>query len=460
MAHTHILLLLFPSHGAITPSLQFAKNLIRIGVKVTVATTIFAHRCMITKTSQTIATFSDGYDDGFKDVHKVDHFLSEFKNRGSQALEEIIGASAKEGHPVTCLVYTMLHTWVDKLAHTFHIQSAVFWIQPATVFDIYYFYFNGYGDNIRKIIDDYPSSSIGLPYLPQLTRRDLPSFMVTSNPNYDKFGMPAFEEQLDTLAKAKTRILVNTFDALESEALRAIEKHNMIAIGPLVPSPFLHGKDQFDASFRGDHLEKSRDYVEWLDLKVQSSVVYVSFGTNPLVALSKRQREEIAHGLLKSHRPFLWVIKAIENGEKHEDKLSCSEELEQLGMIVPWCSQVDVLSHPSLGCFFTHCGWNSTLESLVSGVPMVGFPHFTDQPTNAKLIEDVFRTGVRVKVNEEGIVEADEIARCIEVIMGGGEVGEELKRNAKKWKDLAKEATKEGGSSDMNLRAFVEEMEA
>ena len=63
-------------------------------------------------------------------------------------------------------------------------------------------------------------------------------------------------------------------------------------------------------------------------------------------------------------------------------------------------------------------------------------------------------------MNEEGIVEGDEITRCIEVIMGGGEVGEELKRNAKKWKDLAKEATKEGGSSDMNLRAFVEDMEA
>ncbi|GFY92993.1 hypothetical protein Acr_08g0013890 [Actinidia rufa] len=118
---------------------------------------------MISKTSQnleglTIATFSDGYDDGFKDVHKVDHFLCEFENRGSQALEEIIGASAKEGHPVTCLVYTMLqHMGSQTGAHTFHIQSAILWIQPATVFDIYYFYFNGYGDNIRKIIDDYPS---------------------------------------------------------------------------------------------------------------------------------------------------------------------------------------------------------------------------------------------------------------------------------------------------------------
>ncbi|GFY92991.1 UDP-glucosyltransferase 75B1 [Actinidia rufa] len=178
MGHTHILLLLFPAHGAITPSLQFAKNLIRIGVKVTVATTIFAHRCMITKTSQnleglTIATFSDGYDDGFKDVHKVDNFLSEFNNRGSQALEE---------------------------------------------------------------------------------------------------------------------------------------------------------------------------------------------------------------------------------------------------------------------------------KSLV--------------PVLRKATQSRVWTGVRVKVNEEEIVEADEITRCIEVIMGGGEVGEELKRNAKKWKDLAKEATKEGGSSDMNLRAFVEEMEA
>ena len=167
--------------------------------------------------------------------------------------------------------------------------------------------------------------------------------------------------------------------------------------------------------------------------------------------------EEIACGLLDCGRPFLWVIRAKENGE--EEKLSCREKLEQRGMIVPWCSQVEVLSHPSLGCFVTHCGWNSTLESLVLGVPMVAFPQWSDQGTNAKLIEDVWKTGVKVTVNKDGIVEGDEIKRCLELVVGDGERREAIRRNAKKWKELAMEATNEAGSSSyINLKAFVDEI--
>ncbi|KAI8010908.1 UDP-glycosyltransferase 75C1 [Camellia lanceoleosa] len=127
-------------------------------------------------------------------------------------------------------------------------------------------------------------------------------------------------------------------------------------------------------------------------------------------------------------------------------------------MIVPWCSQLEVLSHPSLGYFVTHCGWNSTLESLASGVPVVAFPYWSDQRTNAKMLTEVWKTGVRVRANEEGIVESEEVKRCIEEVMGGEEIGQEIRRNAKKWKELTREAVKEGGSSDMNLKAFAEEI--
>lgn len=175
--------------------------------------------------------------------------------------------------------------------------------------------------------------------------------------------------------------------------------------------------------------------------------------------LSRKQKEEIAVGLLESRRPFLWVIRSRRDGEeeeKEEDELSCKAELEQQGMIVPWCSQLEVLSHPSLGCFLTHCGWNSTMESLVIGIPVIAFPQWTDQGTNAKLIQDVWKTGVRVKSNEEGIVEGGEITRCLDLVMGDGEEGKEMRRNAKKWKELAKEAVMEGGSSVKNLHAFID----
>ncbi|KAF6166392.1 hypothetical protein GIB67_034943 [Kingdonia uniflora] len=130
------------------------------------------------------------------------------------------------------------------------------------------------------------------------------------------------------------------------------------------------------------------------------------------------------------------------------------------GVIVSWCSQVEVLGHPSIGCFVTHCGWNSSLESLVGGVPVVAFPQWTEQGTNAKLIQDVWKTGVRVRVNEkEKIVKSEELKNCIEVVMGGCERGEELRKNAKKWKDLAKEAVEEGGSSEKNLQMFLDEVQ-
>ncbi|KAI8010912.1 hypothetical protein LOK49_LG06G02305 [Camellia lanceoleosa] len=178
-----------------------------------------------------------------------------------------------------------------------------------------------------------------------------------------------------------------------------------------------------------------------------------------MVVLQKQQKEEIARGLLESHQPFLWVIRAKHSREEEEEKeeeeeedtLSCMKELEQQGMIVPWCSQLEVLSHPYLGCFVTHCGWNSILESLASGVLVMAFPHWSDQMMNAKMM-----TGVRKKANEEGIVESEEVKRCIEEVMGGEERGEEMRRNAKKWKELTREAVKEGGSSDLNLKAFVE----
>lgn len=108
----------------------------------------------------------------------------------------------------------------------------------------------------------------------------------------------------------------------------------------------------------------------------------------------------------------------------------------------------------------THCGWNSTLEAISSGVPMIAVPQWVDQTTNAKFIQDVWKIGVRVKVDgdgkDNGLVRREEIVRCVrEVCESESEKGKKLKRNAMKWKDLAEEAVSEGGSSDRNLEEFA-----
>ncbi|KAG2726383.1 hypothetical protein I3760_01G109500 [Carya illinoinensis] len=422
--YRHILLVTFLAQGHINPALQFAKRLIRLGAHVTLATSISAY-CRMTKNSTpqglSFAPFSDGYDDGSKPgTDDLEDYMSAIKRSGSKTLTDLIVSSANEGRPFQFLVYTLLLPWAGKVARELHLPSTLLWIQPATVFDIYYYYFNGYGDDIRKKGTN-PSYSLQLPGLPLLFGCDLPSFFLGSSTF--TFALPSMQEHLEVLEKASNpRVL-----------------------------------DPSDKAFGGDLFQESKEYyIEWLNSKPNSSVVYVSFGS--ISVLAKQQMEEMARGLLDCGRPFLWIIRAKENGEeeKEEERLSCREELEQRGMIVPWCSQVEVLSHPSLACFVTHCGWNS-LESLVSGVPVVAFPQWTDQGTNAKLIEDVWKTGLTVTANKDGILDSNEIKRCLELVAGGGERGEEMRRNAKKWKDLAREAAKEGGSSYKNLKAFVEE---
>jgi hypothetical protein len=96
------------------------------------------------------------------------------------------------------------------------------------------------------------------------------------------------------------------------------------------------------------------------------------------------------------------------------------------------------------------------MESLVAGIPVVGLPQFADQTINAKMIEEVWGNGVRARLNEVGIVEAEEIRRCLEVVIGSGEKGQEIRSNAKKWSGLALDAVKDGGSSHNNLKAFLE----
>ena len=130
------------------------------------------------------------------------------------------------------------------------------------------------------------------------------------------------------------------------------------------------------------------------------------------------------------------------------------EEVENKGLLVNCSPQVKVLANKAVGCFFTHCGWNSTIEALSLGVPMVTMPGWSDQQTNSKLVEDAWKVGVRAKVDEHGIVRREEIALCIKEVMEG-DTGREMKMNSKKWKELAIEATSEGGTSDTNINELV-----
>ncbi|GMY32119.1 crocetin glucosyltransferase, chloroplastic-like [Fagus crenata] len=302
MVQRHFLLVTFPAQGHINPTLQFAKRLISLGAHVTFATSVSAHRRM-TKSSPppnglSFASFSDGYDDGVRPEDDSENHLNVLKQNGSKTLTDLIVSSANQGRPFNCVVYTLLLPWAADVARELHVPSALLWIQPAMVLDIYYYYFNGFANVISEGTKD-PSCLIQLPGLPLLTSRDLPSFLLASNTH--AFALLSFQAQIEALEKeTHLRVLVNTFDALEPEALTAIKKLNLVGVGPLIPSAFLDGKDPSDKSFGGDLIQTSKDhyYIEWLNSKAESSVVYVSFGS--LSVLTKPQMEELARGLLES----------------------------------------------------------------------------------------------------------------------------------------------------------------
>ncbi|KAK1318061.1 UDP-glycosyltransferase 75B1 [Acorus calamus] len=392
----HFLLVTYPLQGHINPTIQLAKRIADTSAAhVTFVTTATALRRINYNHHHpflTHAAILDGYDEN--DANTASDTPAQkmirFDLAASKSLLELVNSLSDQGRPVTCIIYTLLLSWAADVACQLGIPSAVFWLQPAAVFSF-------------KTIDI-----------------------------------------------SKPKVLVNTFNALESDVMKSMDGVvELIGVGPMVPADKTVGADLFDGDVK--------DYKKWLDAKPPRSVVYVSFGT--LALLQKRQLEEITKGLMESGRPFLWVLRKAQR-EAEKDVVIETEVIEggedERGMVVDWCCQMEVLSHPSIGCFMTHCGWNSTVESLFSGVPTVGVPQWSDQPTNAKMVEDVWGSGVRGRVSGEAVVEAEELIRCLDAVMG--EEGEGVRRKAEEWREKGLEAVREGGLSHRSLGRFVDEV--
>ncbi|KAE9590342.1 putative UDP-glucuronosyl/UDP-glucosyltransferase, UDP-glycosyltransferase family [Lupinus albus] len=246
-------------------------------------------------------------------------------------------------------------------------------------------------------------------------------------------------------------ILCNTFYELDKEIADWSIKTwpTFRTVGPNIPSMFLD-KQHKNEDYCVSQFE-SEDCIEWLNGKPNGSVVYVSFGS--IASIDEDQMKEIAYGLRDSGNYFLWVVRASEDIKLPKD----FEKKSNKGLIVKWCSQLKVLGHDSVGCFITHCGWNSTLEALCLGVPLIAIPQMSDQTTNAKYIVDVWKIGIRAKFDEKKIVRKEVLNDCIREILES-ERGKEIKNNAMMLKNLASKAINEGGSSHKNIREFLNDL--
>ncbi|KAK1402491.1 gallate 1-beta-glucosyltransferase-like [Heracleum sosnowskyi] len=455
----HILLVSFPGQGHVNPLLRLGKILASTGLLVTFSAPESVGRFMrkANKHIDEVTPVGDGmirfefFDDGLgeNDPRRADmnFYIPHLELHGKEAVTKIVKKHEKEGRPVSCLINNPYIPWISDVAHKLNIPNAVLWVLSCACFSAYYHY--NY-ELAQFPTDSDPEIDVQLPSMPLLKHDEIPSFLHPQTP-CPIIGK-AILGQFKVLSKTFC-VLVETFQELESDVIDYMSKFCLIKpIGPLFKNPISSNSSIQGSFFKAD------DCIDFLNSKDPASVVYVSFGS--VIAFKQEQINEIAYGLLNSGVSFLWVLRPSQPGVPPlvlpENFL---EKIGDKGKIVQWCSQKEVLEHPSVACYVTHCGWNSSLEAITSGVPMVAFPAWGDQVTNAKFVVDVFEVGVRLGRGDQteiNGVSRDRIEKCLKEVTGPKAV--ELKKSVLKWKKVAEEAVAEGGSSDRNLKDFVDKI--
>ncbi|KMT10142.1 hypothetical protein BVRB_5g119040 [Beta vulgaris subsp. vulgaris] len=449
----HVLVVPYPSQGHINPMLQFSKRLASKGIKPTLAPTICFSKLMHTSISPThygpkiqVRPISDGYDNGgFLSAESISAYLDSFRTNGPKTLAQLINKLSEEGDPVKAMIYDGQLPWALDVARQFGLVAVLFFTETCSVNSIYYQVQRGL---IKLPLMGPGPIKVSVPGAVELQPWEAPSLVQ----NYDALSV-WFDEILKQFSDIERVdwVLFNIFYDMEKEVVDWMTKMWKVrTIGPTIPSYYLDKRLKNDKDYNFHRFKPNAPICKnWLDTKPRHSVIYMSFGS--LAKLSEQQFEELAYALKNTNQNFLWVVRELEQPKLPKGFI---DQTSRQGLIVSWASQLEILSHDAIGCFVTHCGFNSVLEALCIGVPVVGVPHWGDQGTNAKFVEDVWRIGIRANVDEKGIVRRDKLEECIKEVMEG-EKRKELMMNVAKWKKLAKQAMDEGGSSDENINEFV-----
>lgn len=281
--------------------------------------------------------------------------------------------------------------------------------------------------------------------------KDFPTFIRSTDHNdvMLKFVLDGTEISLKASA-----IIYNTIEELEREVLDALSSMSppIYTIGPL----HLLANQIKDDSLKsmGSNLWKEApECIEWLNSKEPNSVVYVNYGS--ITVMTANQLVEFAWGLANSKQTFLWIIRPdLVAGDSAVLPPEFVTETKERGLLASWCPQEQVIAHPSIGGFLTHCGWNSTLESISSGVPMICWPFFGDQQTNCWYC--CTKWGIGVEIDND--VKRDEVEKLVRELVAGNK-GKEMKKRAMEWRKMAEEATaSSSASSFLNLEKMIKQV--
>nr|QEA68978.1 UGT85K22 [Panax ginseng] len=467
----HAICVTFPAQGHVIPMMQLAKLLHSRGFYITFVNTEFNHRRLLrSKGSEWVNGFDhfkfdtipEGLPPADRDATQAPAALFESIPKSCLApFRDLLAKlnSSAEVPPVTCVIADGSTSFAIEAANELGVPEVQFCTSSACGF-MGYFHFP---ELIKRGIVPFKDESFltdgsldtkvdWIPGMRSIRLKDLPSFIRTTEPNNLLFNFAKNEAQNCFKASA---LIFNTFESLEQEVLQAISSKfpHTYPIGPLslllqhLPNTPLY-------SFRPSLWKEDTECLEWLDKKEPNSVIYVNYGS--VTVMSDQHLKEFAWGLANSKHPFLWIVRPdIVMGDSAILSQHFLEEIKGRGLLASWCPQVEVLSHESVGGFLTHCGWNSTLESICGGVPMICWPFFAEQQTNCRYscVDDEW--GIGVEVNHD--VKHEEIEVLVKQIMEGDK-GKRLRRRALEWKKKAKDATSVGGSSYNNFDRFLKEV--
>ncbi|XP_022982927.1 UDP-glycosyltransferase 73C1-like [Cucurbita maxima] len=478
MASPHVLLFPFFAQGHMIPMIDFAKLLAQRGVTVTLVTT--PHNAARNSPVVSRATTSGlplhiaqlpfpcekaGLPEGCENLDLLPSFDSASKfMRATYLLYE---PSLKLFEQLTprpsCIISDLCLPWTLKLAQHFHVPRLVFYnlssffVLCSQTLAVQKFY-------LRSLPDDY------LVTLPDLPGYDF-QFRNSVLPKHTDEDFAAFTLEMDEADRKSYGVVFNTFEEMEGKNLAEFKKTRGLpdkvwCFGPAL----LCSDDQLDIAERGNRAVIDQDEcVKWLNGQNPSSVIYVSLGS--ICNLVTAQLVELGLGLEASKRPFIWVIrkgKEAEELQKWLEEYDYKKKTEGRGLVISgWAPQLMILSHPATGCFLTHCGWNSTLEGVTAGLPLITWPLFADQFFNETHIVKMLKIGVSVGVEaasqwgeeEKGAaVKKEKVMEAIERVMGASEEGEEIRERCRALGKKAIEAVKEGGSSYRSTTLLIEDI--
>ncbi|KAM3682138.1 hypothetical protein ACJW31_12G049800 [Castanea mollissima] len=366
--------------------------------------------------------------------------------------------SISKTHHIQAFIMDAFCTYALSVASELKIAGYIFFTTSAITLS-YLLYHPTIHKNTTKSLKDL-NTLFEIPGgVAPIPSSDLPKPLLDRN---DK----AYEFFLDSsIAMPKSAgIIVNTFESLEPRAIQAISDGLSVPDGPTPP---IYCAGPLIVTKRSGHDEGNAvpECLTWLDLQPSQSVVFLCFGSLGLFSIE--QLKEIAIGLEKSGQRFLWVVRNPPS-EKHSLAVSTQPEpdldsllpkgfldrTKERGLVVKsWAPQVAVLNHNSVGGFVTHCGWNSVLEAVCAGVPMVAWPLYAEQKLNKQeLVEDV-KIALPMNKSEDGFVSATEVEKRVRELM---ERDNSIREKTLAMKDGAKAALSEGGSSRVALTKLVE----